>query len=231
MASRFAAAPVRAALEAAYAVNHEIASVAELVREPGLGAIRLQWWREGLEAIAAGASPPREPALQALSIAAPQVAGVLAALTDARAADLEAAPFANLSALHAYIDGTAGVVMQAALMCCGVDAQSDAAAGFIRPAARAWGLAGLARAEPYWRARGRVMLPAGVSVAEVCAQAADAYAQAQGAARALPAEAFAAYGYVALVPLYLRALARGEVAAPAFARKLRLVWASARGKI
>ncbi|HRE45776.1 MAG TPA: squalene/phytoene synthase family protein, partial [Terricaulis sp.] len=83
MASRFAAAPVRAALEAAYAVNHEIASVAELVREPGLGAIRLQWWREGLEAIAAGASPPREPALQALSIAAPQVAGVLAALTDA----------------------------------------------------------------------------------------------------------------------------------------------------
>lgn len=231
MASRFAPAPVRAALEAVYAVNHEIASVAAAVREPGLGAIRLQWWREGLEAIAEGAAPPREPALQALCAAAPQLAGMLAALTAARAADLEAAPFANLAALHAYIDGTAGVVMQAGLACCGVDAQSDAVRAFSAPAARAWGLVGLARAEPAWRARGRVLPPAGVRIEDLCAGARAAYAQAQAPARAMPTEAFAGYGYVALVPLYLRALAGGEIAAPAFARKLRLVWASARGRI
>src|ERR1700750_1068527 len=42
--------PARPFLFALYAFNHEVARVAETVREPMLGAIRLEWWRETVEA-------------------------------------------------------------------------------------------------------------------------------------------------------------------------------------
>jgi phytoene synthase len=50
----FAPAPLRAHLFALYAFNHEVARIAETVREPMLGAIRLEWWRETLEYAAKG---------------------------------------------------------------------------------------------------------------------------------------------------------------------------------
>ena len=51
LASRFAPADVRARLIALYAVNYEIARTAEVVREPGVGDIRLAWWRDALAEI------------------------------------------------------------------------------------------------------------------------------------------------------------------------------------
>src|ERR1700761_4459325 len=48
----FAPAPTRPFLLALYAFNHEVARVAESVREPMLGAIRLEWWRETVEGAA-----------------------------------------------------------------------------------------------------------------------------------------------------------------------------------
>src|SRR5579872_1206254 len=50
----FAPAPLRPLLLALYAFNHEVARVAETVREPMLGAIRLEWWRETVEGAHAG---------------------------------------------------------------------------------------------------------------------------------------------------------------------------------
>src|SRR6516225_5134839 len=44
----FAPSAARPHLLALYAFNHELARVAESVREPMLGAIRLEWWREAL---------------------------------------------------------------------------------------------------------------------------------------------------------------------------------------
>ena len=44
----------RDALFAVYAFNVEIARTRELVSEPKLGEIRLQWWRDGIAAIYAG---------------------------------------------------------------------------------------------------------------------------------------------------------------------------------
>ena len=54
----FAPAERREALFALYAFNYEIARVREAVREPMLGQIRLQWWREAIAAAYAG-EPPR----------------------------------------------------------------------------------------------------------------------------------------------------------------------------
>src|ERR1700754_910231 len=45
----FAPAAARPYLFALYAFNHDVARVAETVREPMLGAIRLEWWRETVE--------------------------------------------------------------------------------------------------------------------------------------------------------------------------------------
>ncbi|HTV90379.1 MAG TPA: squalene/phytoene synthase family protein, partial [Stellaceae bacterium] len=44
-----APAEKREALFALYAFNYEIARVRETVREPMLGQIRLQWWREAID--------------------------------------------------------------------------------------------------------------------------------------------------------------------------------------
>ena len=51
--------PARPFLFALYAFNHEVARVAETVREPMLGAIRLEWWRETVES--AHAAQPAQP--------------------------------------------------------------------------------------------------------------------------------------------------------------------------
>ena len=86
----FAPAAARQALFALYAFNIEIARVRELVSEAALGRIRLEWWREALDAVAAGA-PPRHEVAQALARAVeafqlPHAA--LAALIEAREFDL-----------------------------------------------------------------------------------------------------------------------------------------------
>src|SRR5271165_63811 len=54
-ASLFAPAQLRPHLFALYAFNHEVARIAETVREPMLGAIRLEWWRETAEGASRGA--------------------------------------------------------------------------------------------------------------------------------------------------------------------------------
>ena len=54
-AALFAPAALRPFLFALYAFNAEVARVAETVREPMLGAIRLEWWRETVEGAAKGA--------------------------------------------------------------------------------------------------------------------------------------------------------------------------------
>src|SRR5215217_5167640 len=67
LAARFVADPERRGeLIALSALNHELARVAETVRNPLMGEIRLAWWREGLEAMAAGGPARPQPALQAL---------------------------------------------------------------------------------------------------------------------------------------------------------------------
>src|ERR1700761_7084207 len=51
----FAPADVRPYLFALYAFNAEVARIAETVREPMLGAIRLEWWRETADGAFRGA--------------------------------------------------------------------------------------------------------------------------------------------------------------------------------
>src|SRR5476649_429847 len=58
----FAPAGVRQHLLTLYAFNHEVARVAETVRQPMMGEIRLEWWRETLDGARSGAPRNHEVA-------------------------------------------------------------------------------------------------------------------------------------------------------------------------
>src|SRR3546814_4112888 len=95
-------------LFALYAFNHEVAKTAEVVSEPMIGRIRLQWWRECLDGIYDGAARQHE-VVQPLAeaIAARQLPrALLEAIIDARELDLDAEPPASLEALRGYVEGT-----------------------------------------------------------------------------------------------------------------------------
>ncbi len=232
LATRFAPEAVRARLIALYAVNYEIARIPETVREAPLGDIKLEWWRAALSEIAGGAAPRAHPALMALHRAGSAgVARDMNGVVEARAADVEAAPFTTWSVLEAYVHGTSRGLMVAALAACGANAVAVEHARFLDHAALAWGYVGLLRAGPHWAARGRSFLPEGATEADALKRARNAYEEAKPLARSLSVAAFPAFGYVALIPGYLQALERGERERPLIWRQASLIAASATGRI
>lgn len=154
----FAARPQRPALLALYAFNVETARVADLVSDPLVGQIRLQWWREALAGLAAGDKPRAHPIVEAL---APLVAdGRLAvppliALLDAREVELESTPFHTMAGLEAYATATGGTLMRAAAHLLAPDEPGDAAT----TAGTAHALTGILRNLPHHLAQGRLLLP------------------------------------------------------------------------
>ena len=233
LAARFIGdARARAEVVALYALNHELARVAESVSNPLIGEIRLAWWREGLEALATGQPPRAHPVMQAL--AAPVREGrapldLLLAMVEARGLDLDPAPFADEAALKAYVEGTAGALMASAAHLLDPAAPRGATAG----AALAWGWSGLYRAGPSWAARGRRWTPATwgeASEGEIALHVAHRVNAALSAARqelqALPVAAFPAVAYATLARPYLKHGSLSDLG-----KQVRLLAAVARGRV
>ena len=151
----FAPAPSRPLLIALYAFNAEVARIAETVREPMLGAIRLEWWRETVEQAAKGSPRNHEVArgLAALFAAHKLEPALLEGIIAARGFDGSAECFADFAALEDYLDASGGALMRAAALILGGDP------GIVRPAALAYGLAGLLRSLPFHNARHKLYLP------------------------------------------------------------------------
>lgn len=232
LAARFAPPLVRERLIALCAVNYEIARTAETVREGALGAIRLEWWREGLEAVGGGKAPRVHPALEALNrtLVHRSAALEMQQIVAARVLDFEAQPFATWADCDGYLDATAGVLMRVSIAQC--SAPGEAPEAFINSAGRAWGYTGLLRAADFWRARGRSALPReGGEIAAMRRRAKSHYEEARALAAALPQEVFAAIGYLALVPGYLKASERGRAERPLLLRQLKLIASSATGGV
>ena len=233
LASRFIGDPAaRAAVVAIYALNDGLARVGESVTTPLAGEIRLAWWRERIEAIAAGQPAPGQPALQAL---APAIASgrlppaLLDALVEARHADLEPAPFADDAALARYLDGTAGAVMGLAARVLDVEAPLRA----VVEAGRAWGLAALYRTRAAKEARGRGWVPASWGAPDAptldrrVAQEVDAaLARAGAELKPLSVVAFPAVAYATLARSYARGRRPGELE-----RRGRLLLAVLQGRL
>jgi phytoene synthase len=155
----FAPAAARAHLWALYAFNVEIARVREIVSEPVIGQMRLQWWRDAIAEFGTGAvrsHPVAQGLAQALR-ARPVQPALIERLLVAREFDLAETPPADLAALEDYADGTSASLLLAALDILGVrDAASIDAARHIGVG---WALAGLLRAVPFHARQRRLYLP------------------------------------------------------------------------
>ncbi len=262
LAARFAPRGIRPRLNAVYALNYEIARTAWAVKNETLGDIRLAFWRDAIADIHAGKSARAHPALDAYAAAAPNDAMLAAwnTLIDARAADLEAAPFETWTDLQTYVEATAGSVFSIAIEAAlESGARHKQLGAFAAKAGQVWGYAGLVRALPFWTQRGATFFPkrlldhVGLSHAALIAgesshalrsaamavvdRARHAYREAQDLASVLPAQSFPAIGYLALTPRYLRALTMPESdpnaqqSLPLITRQITLVMASALGKV
>ncbi len=156
----FAPAGRREALFALYAFNLELAKAREVVSEPMMGRIRLQWWRDGLDGIAAG-KPPGHRVAEALA-AAVTAYGLpvteMGRMIDTREADMEDAPHGDMAALLAYADGTTGSLGALAAAVLG-GAPDNATADAVRQAGVAHSLTGLLRAVPFHARGKRLYLP------------------------------------------------------------------------
>lgn len=230
LASRFAPADARARLIAVYALNYELARVADAVTTPAAGDIRFAWWREALAEIVAGSAARAHPVLQALASAQAQTpfsSETFGALIDARMHELDVQPFTTLAEREAYVAGTAGGVARLAVTAIGV--RGEAFEEVAWRAGLAWGYAGLVRAEAAWRARGWRVLVGDEGKADMVERARNAY-EGVRALGAIPAQLMPALGYVALAPAYVRAAARGAAAPSLFSRQLKLVLTAARGR-
>jgi phytoene synthase len=246
----FAPEDRRPLLFALYAFNHELARVGETVHEPMLGEIRLQWWRETVEAahdlhqrghdvahalveVFASVGPPLE---------------LFETMIDAREFDVLPESFPDMAALEAYADATSGNLMRLAARVLGGGEESDA---FAKEVGIAYGLAGVLRSLAVHAERGKLYLPLDLLSAHgltpqqlhskdceaklaavtetIATRARDRYA----AARRLPQprHAFAAFLPAALVPLHLKSVRRRQHEAPVFRRQLSLMLAAARGRI
>ncbi len=228
LAALFAPHPARADLFALIAFNVELARIAEQVSEPGLGAIRLQWWREAVERAAKGEAMghPVADAIGAALRRQKLSRARIDALIDARSFDVDTKIMPDWAALEAYLLATAGGLFALGAECLGAPSTSLELAA--SQAGRAYGLTGLMRALPVHAASGRVYLPAddlirhGTSpeavlagetseglcavLAELRGKAKDALGEAGRQVAGLDANARAAFRPLCLVDPYLAAL-------------------------
>jgi len=185
----FAPADRRHFLFALYALYYEVAHVADSVREPMIGDIRLAWWRETVEAARAG-KPRNHDVARALAetLAANDLPQELfEAFIAARAFDVSQEPFADMGTLEDYCDATSGSMMRLAARVLGAGDAFDAAA---KEAGIAFALAGR-RGDRF-----RIFQPRIARTAQTHLAAARKLA--------IPKEALPAFLPAALVPLYLR---------------------------
>jgi phytoene synthase len=167
LTSLFAPAARRESLLALYAFNYEVAKTREVVSEPVLGRMRLQWWRDSIAAIYDGAPLRRHEVVEPLAAAIRGLGlsrGAFERIIDAREADLADAPPADLAALEAYAEESSVPLVSLALEALGArGAACDEAA---RGVGIGFALAGLLSAVPFHARQRRLYLPADLLTAQ-----------------------------------------------------------------
>lgn len=160
LASLFVPAPARPHVLALYAFSLEVARVPELVSEPLLGEIRLQWWRDSLAA-PDGADAQANPVSAALldtigRFTLPKEPFL--GLIDARLFNLYNEPMESVAALEAYAKETSSSLFRLATLV--IDpVHAVEGLGAADHAGVAYALTGLLRALPWHHARGQTYVP------------------------------------------------------------------------
>ncbi|MBI1262507.1 MAG: phytoene/squalene synthase family protein [Rhizobiales bacterium] len=156
-----APAGLRDRLVTLYAFNVEIARISEVVSEPMLGEIRLQWWREALQAAEKGEGRGHDVAvaLAELHQRHPLPFAAMQTLIDARARDLDDEAFADMAALENYASATSSQLMRIACLAIADETRLTLQAELVEQAGKAYALTGLLRALPMLASRGHVFFP------------------------------------------------------------------------
>ncbi len=193
----------------------DVERIVTTLSDPNIAEIRLQWWRDAIQAAPSG-TKTGHPGADALTDAIN--AHVLPfdtfdALLDARALDLYADPLPNEAAFDAYLTKTDGAAFQLLARCLG---SGDAGhSTLIAHATQAYGTARLIAKLPVFLARGRAPFP-DISPADPLRaalearrrRARDALSSARGIWRTSPLPERAACLSLALVEPYLKGSSR-----------------------
>jgi phytoene synthase len=156
----FAPEKYRAALAALYAFNLDIVRTRELVSDPMIGEIRLQWWRDALHGVGEGdasAHPIAGPLLKAIAEYHLPIEALIN-LIDARVFDLYDDSMPSLHDLEAYCGETSSALFQLSLLILS-DGRSHSSADLCGHAGVAFGVTALLKAFPWHAARGQLYLP------------------------------------------------------------------------
>ena len=218
----FAPTARRPFLFALYAFNVELARVGTSVREPMMGEIRLQWWRETLEGARAG-KPRTHDVARALSETFTEVelpVALFDSMVDARVFDFLEGTFTDAESRDTYLDATSSNLMRLAARVLGAGGRFD---DLAREAGLAYGLAGLLR--NHAKGGARAMLDE-AGVAPALRDAKDHLNRARRFKK--PGAALAAFLPATLVRLYLHNPAKDI---PIHRRQIALLSASLRGRI
>ena len=157
IADLFAPEPARKHLLALHAFNVEVARVRDVVSDPALGEIRLQWWRDAISHGDGGGNPVAT-ALTATLARFTLPGGAIERLIDARVFDLYNDSMPSLNDLEGYAGETSSSLFQLAaiVLAGGQDPGTAVAAGH---AGVAHALTGILRALPRHASRRQCYLP------------------------------------------------------------------------
>jgi phytoene synthase len=217
LAALLAPRRVRGDLIALTAFLGEVARIGEVVTEPMMGEVRLQWWRDALGGTAKTGNPVAD-ALIAISARHELPDELFHSILDARARGLDAYVAKTEHDLDDYLRETEGAALQLAarILAAGAAHEAD---NVLSAAAQALGRVRLLRSLPASLAKGRNPLPAQVAPVPSCADWQQAARPVLDAARAwlkearlraavAPAAVLPAILPLALVEPYLAALER-----------------------
>ncbi len=231
LACLFAPEEKRKYLMALYAFNVEVTRVRDIVSEPAIGEIRLQWWLDTLDSIYAQEKQDHPVAIALSSAIAegdlPKHA--LQNLVKAHIFDFYSDPMATLPDLEGYLGETSSALIQmASLILARDEALENAEVSGL--AGVAYGLAGLLRSLPLQRQRQQCFIPIEklsarnataadlksgtnqasleIALAELREHARSRLAQARKMSWTIKPSAMLAFLHVSLTDAYLNAIAR-----------------------
>lgn len=229
--------PAREVLFPLYAFNIEVSRAPWLTAEPMIAEMRLQFWRDVIEELAAGKPPRAHEVAAPLANAIPSdIIAPLDGLVAARRWDIYKDAFADRAAFDAYIAETSGTLVTVAARALGAPETSSET---LRDAGWAFGLAGFFRAIPALEAAGRVPLVEGTpqAVRDLADEGLARLAQARKNRSAIPASARPAlYAGWRCAPILRAArdvperVIEGKLDESEFAKRARLLWVSSTGR-
>ena len=146
----------RALLFPLAAFNIEVSRAPWVTSEPLIAQMRLQWWQDAVEEIAAGKPPRQHEVIGPLAVVMQGLpVAPFKALIAARQWDIYTEPFADHAAMMAHLEDTSGGLVWLMARALGADPAHES---LIRGVGVAQGIAAWLTAAPELAARGRVPL-------------------------------------------------------------------------